>query len=211
MKKLPLYLLIDGSSSMSGHRMEGINNGLQYMLSVCTRDPFLLDMLHISIMTFDLCPDVVVPLTKLEETVIPAITSSSARSVDLDLAFDAVFAKIQQELLCASQHQKGDFSGCLIVIYASNIGARQKKYTARAHVDALGFAKVIGCEVGSMANTEYFSEIFDHVFALKGESSDEFVSLFSYIVEVLAMFMNDHMDAPLLTNQSKRSLLTERV
>lgn len=63
MRRLPVYLLIDTSGSMRGESIHSVNVGVQAMLSALRQDPYALESVHISIITYDNEAWEYVPLT----------------------------------------------------------------------------------------------------------------------------------------------------
>jgi uncharacterized protein YegL len=53
MRRLPVYLLIDTSGSMKGEPIESVKVGIESMLATLRQDPYALETVHISIITFD--------------------------------------------------------------------------------------------------------------------------------------------------------------
>ena len=71
MRRLPVYLLLDTSGSMRGEPIESVKVGLESMISSLRQDPFALESVHLSIITFDRDAKVLVPLTELEVFQLP--------------------------------------------------------------------------------------------------------------------------------------------
>ena len=63
-RRLPVYLLIDTSGSMRGEPIESVKVGIEAMLSTLRTDPYALDTVSISIITFDREVKQVLPLTQ---------------------------------------------------------------------------------------------------------------------------------------------------
>ncbi|MDE5930438.1 MAG: VWA domain-containing protein, partial [Muribaculaceae bacterium] len=63
MRRLPVYLLIDTSGSMRGEPIESVKVGLEAMVSSLRQDPFALESVNISIITFDRDVKQILPLT----------------------------------------------------------------------------------------------------------------------------------------------------
>jgi hypothetical protein len=84
-RRLPVFILLDTSGSMRGEPIHSVNVGLQAMLSALRQDPYALESVHLSIITFDIEAKEYLPLTpidevKLGEVVVPdAVQPSSAR------------------------------------------------------------------------------------------------------------------------------------
>ena len=53
MRKLPVYLLLDTSGSMKGEPVEAMRNGVQTLISSLRQDPYALESVQISVITYD--------------------------------------------------------------------------------------------------------------------------------------------------------------
>src|SRR5918993_336696 len=65
MRRLPVYLLLDTSGSMTGEPIEAVKNGVQVMISSLRQNPQAIETAFISIITFDSVAKQIVPLTDL--------------------------------------------------------------------------------------------------------------------------------------------------
>lgn len=74
MRRLPVYILIDTSGSMKGEPIESVKVGLADMLATLRQDPYALETVWMSIITFDKDVKQLVPLTALENLQLPDIT-----------------------------------------------------------------------------------------------------------------------------------------
>ncbi|MDQ7046949.1 MAG: TerY-C metal binding domain-containing protein [Sulfurovum sp.] len=52
-RKLPVYLLIDSSGSMNGEPINSVNEGLRAMMNALRQDPYALETVLLSVITFD--------------------------------------------------------------------------------------------------------------------------------------------------------------
>ena len=64
-RRLPVYLLLDTSGSMSGEPIEQVKNGLQMLVASLRQDPYALETAWLSVITFSSGANVAVPLTEL--------------------------------------------------------------------------------------------------------------------------------------------------
>jgi uncharacterized protein YegL len=78
MRRLPVYILLDTSGSMRGEPIHSVNVGLQSMLSALRQDPYALESVHLSIITFDLEAKVYLSLTPLDQVQLSNIDVPSA-------------------------------------------------------------------------------------------------------------------------------------
>ena len=72
-RRLPIYFLIDVSRSMSGEKIDAVNEGLQSIVNKLRRDPVALETGCISIITFGTEARQIVPLTSVLEVQLPTI------------------------------------------------------------------------------------------------------------------------------------------
>ncbi len=75
MRKLPIYFLIDTSGSMYGEKIRTVNTVIKAIIGEFKKDPYCLETAFISIITFNIKADVIVPLTGLIELRVPTIES----------------------------------------------------------------------------------------------------------------------------------------
>ena len=66
-RRLPVYLLIDTSGSMKGEPIESVKVGIETMLSTLRNDPYALETVNISIITYDKDVKQILPLTPIDE------------------------------------------------------------------------------------------------------------------------------------------------
>ena len=72
-RRLPVYLLIDTSGSMKGEPIESVKVGIEAMLSTLRNDPYALETVNISIITYDRDVNQLLPLTPIDELQMPEI------------------------------------------------------------------------------------------------------------------------------------------
>ena len=65
MRRLPVYLLLDTSGSMTGEPIEAVKNGVETLLSTLRQDPYTLETAFVSVITFDSTARQIVPLPVL--------------------------------------------------------------------------------------------------------------------------------------------------
>ena len=65
MRRLPVYLLLDCSGSMTGEPIEAVKTGLQVLVSALRQDPQAIESAYLSVITFDSSARQVVPMTDM--------------------------------------------------------------------------------------------------------------------------------------------------
>ncbi|MCX8494686.1 MAG: VWA domain-containing protein [Akkermansiaceae bacterium] len=107
MRRLPVFLVLDTSGSMSGEPIQAVKNGVQMLVSALRQDPQALETAFLSVITFDSSAHELVPLTDLPSFQAPDITASGVTSMGEALSLVADCAK--RDVIKASSTQKADW------------------------------------------------------------------------------------------------------
>ena len=87
MRRLPVYIVIDISSSMRGEPIAAVNNGIDSLVKSLCSDPYALETTCISIITYSTEAKQIVPLTEVYKFQKPEIIAKgqSAMGAALNL------------------------------------------------------------------------------------------------------------------------------
>lgn len=114
MRRLPVFLLLDTSGSMTGEPIEQVKNGVQMLVSALRQDPYALETAYLSVITFDSIARETVPLTELAAFQVPAISASGATSLGEALTMVAEVAS--SNLAKTTATSKGDWKPMVFIM-----------------------------------------------------------------------------------------------
>lgn len=177
MRRLPVYLLLDTSGSMSGEPIEAVKNGVQVMISSLRQNPQAQETAFLSIITFDSSAKQIIPLTDLGSFQMVDIKASGTTA--LGEALKLVSNCIDNEVAKTTPETKGDWKplvfimtdGCPTDNWQSGLSEFQKRKTAFT----------IACAAGSGADTNVLKQITDNVVSLDTADSQSISKFFAWV------------------------------
>jgi uncharacterized protein YegL len=114
MRRLPVFLLLDTSGSMTGEPIEQVKNGVQMLISTLRQDPYALETAFVSVITFGSSAAETVPLTELTAFQTPALSANGTTSLGAALKLVAEIAATK--LLKSSPTAKGDWKPMVFIM-----------------------------------------------------------------------------------------------
>jgi uncharacterized protein YegL len=195
MRRLPVYLVLDCSGSMTGAPIEAVRQGMKTLLSELKSDPQALETVFLSVITFDTTARQVVPLTELMLVKEPPFeaTGTTALGAALHLLSDCIDKEVRQ----TTPTQKGDWKP---LIFLMTDGAPTDKWMDAA--DAIKLKKpgnFIACAAGSQADEEMLKRITNIVVKLhdlQPEALKQFFQWVSASVATTSTGVANRGDAP---------------
>lgn len=114
MRRLPVYLLLDTSGSMTGEPIEGVKNGVQMLVSALRQDPYALETAFLSVIAFHTKAEQLVQLTELPSFNAPNLTASGVTSMGeaLELVADCANREVAQ----TTAETKGDWKPMVFIM-----------------------------------------------------------------------------------------------
>ncbi len=144
MRRLPVYLLLDTSGSMSGEPLEQVKNGVQVLVSALRQDPYALETAYLSVITFNTSASQVVPLTELTSFQMPDLNASGV--TELGEALKVVAERASQEVEKTTASVKGDWKPMVFLMTDGMPTDDWKKGLKRFRQEKWGI--VVGCAIG---------------------------------------------------------------
>lgn len=170
MRRLPVYLLLDTSGSMTGEPIEQVKNGMQMLVSSLRQNPHALEVAYLSVITFDTKATEVVPLTELTAFQVPQITAKGGTSLGAALTLVADSAKAN--VVKTTAEKKGDWRPLVFIMtdgQPTDDPADWQRALARFKQEKWGV--VVGCAVNN-ADVNVLKEIAGEERVVKLDTAD---------------------------------------
>jgi uncharacterized protein YegL len=162
-RRLPVYLLLDVSGSMSGEPIEAVRMGLRALLNDLQGDPNALDTVWLSVITFESSARQVVPLTEIGSFTEPALHASG--STALADALKLLTRSIDKEVRKNTPTQKGDWKP---LVFLMTDGCPDAGWEAAAdELKKKRPGNIIACAAGPGADTTVLKRITEVVIKLQ--------------------------------------------
>jgi uncharacterized protein YegL len=197
-RRLPVYLLIDSSGSMHGEPIHAVNVGISSMLSALRQDPYALETVHLSLITFDREIKELLPLTPLDQAQISNIELPRSGATHMGEGLEFLAQKVQKNVIKSSEENKGDFRPMLFIMTDGSPSDLMQFKEALPKIKACNFAEIIACAAGPKANTGYLKQITPQVVVLDSMDSSAFIQFFDWVsASIRAGSMSAGIDGPM--------------
>lgn len=185
MRHLPVYILVDTSGSMKGEPIESVKVGLADMIAALRQDPYALETVCISIITYNRDVEQILPLTELENLQLPNITTPDSGPTHMGMALQMLCKNVRQEVNHGHEGQKGDWRPLLFILTDGKPSDLQTYEQTIPEVKALNFASIVACAAGPRAKTEPLMKLTDQVFTLDTMDSATFKKFFKWVSDTI--------------------------
>lgn len=180
-RRLLTYICIDTSGSMRGEPIEAVNNGLAALMAALRQNPYALESVHLSVITFDSQIKEVLPMTALEQVVMPEIVCPESGATFLGAVLEHVIQAVQRDRIVGTAEQKGDWRPILIVLTDGKPTDLLVYSEALAPLKALGFGNIVACAAGPKADVSYLKQLTDTVVSLDTMDAASFGKFFQWV------------------------------
>ena len=182
MRRLPVYLLLDTSGSMTGQPIEAVKNGVQMMVHSLRQNPQAIETAFVSIITFDSEAKQLIPLTDLAS--FQTVDLKAAGTTALGAALSLLADKLENEVTKTTLEQKGDWKP---IVFIMTDGVPTDDWQAGFQkLKAVKKGLIVGCAAGNNADDKVLKEIADQVVRLSNTDADSIGKFFQWVSASIA-------------------------
>jgi uncharacterized protein YegL len=170
---------------MKGEPITAVAVALQAMMSSLLKDPYALETVHLSLITFDMEARELMPLTPLDQVRMPAISAPDSGATMMGAALELLGSLVDRNVLRNTPERKGDWRPLLFIM---TDGSPSDLYGYRnmiPEIKSKGFARIIGCAAGPKAKSDFLLELTPEVLRLDTMDSSSFEKFFEWVSLVI--------------------------
>jgi uncharacterized protein YegL len=179
LRRLPVYLLLDCSASMSGEPIEALRMGMKALIADLKTDPQALETAYLSVITFSSSAQQVCPLTELIMFQEPNLDARGATA--LGDALKVLEQCVDTEVRKSTATQKGDWKP---MVFLMTDGQPTDNWESTAdQIKQKRIANIIACAAGPGADSSMLKRITDpeYVVELNNVQPDTLKAFFKWV------------------------------
>lgn len=177
MRRLPVFILIDASTSMKGEAIDSVNYGLKSLIQNLRTNPFALETVYLSVISFNTTAQIVRPFDDLIsdfEIVIEAKGKSN-----FGLGLDLLINEISENVKKSNNEAKGDWKPLVFFMTDGRpSGAWKKKLKEFL---SLNLGKWVICACGLKTNLDVIESMKGNVVVLNNKNSNSILEFFRWV------------------------------
>jgi len=177
MRRLPVYLLIDTSSSMRGEPIEAVKVGIKSLLNSLSQDPYALETVWLSIITYNSQAEQILPLTEVYKLQVPELIAKGRSAMGEALLLLA--ERIDIEVVKNSPEQKGDWKPLLFLL--SDGGHSGPIAKPIAELKKRQFGMVVACAAGDKSHIDVLRKITNNIVKISTTEAQNIIAYFKWI------------------------------
>lgn len=177
MRRLPVYILIDISSSMRGEPIEAVKAGINTLLNSLCQDPYALETVWLSLITYNSKAEQILPLTEVYKLQVPELVAKGRSAMGEALLL--LSERIDKEVVKNSPEQKGDWKPLLFLL--SDGGHSGPIAKPIAELKKRKFGVVVACAAGEKSHLDVLRKVTNNVILISTTEAQNIIAYFKWI------------------------------
>ena len=170
---------------MKGEPIAAVNVGLRSMLAALRQSPYALESVNISISTFDISINEILPLTPLEDVRLPEIQCPNSGATMLGAGLEHIYDKVNREVKISTVDRKGDWRPLLFIMTDGKPSDTMAFNDVIPRIKSSNFAAIVACAAGPKADPEPLRKLTDRVVYLDTMNGTTFTGFFQWVTNTV--------------------------
>lgn len=180
-RRLPVYLLVDCSGSMTGDPIESVKSGIRTVHDELMIDPHAIETAWLSVITFSDSASQAVPLTMLKAFSPPDLVAGgrTALGAGLNLLMDCINSEVR---LRNTEDDKADWKPLIFLMTDGNPTDPEAEWQeAIAKLKSKRPGNIIAVACGDAADVGILKSITEDVLVMKTATAKDFSDFFNWV------------------------------
>jgi len=177
MRRLPVFILIDSSTSMKGDAINAVNSGLKALIQDLRKDPFALETVFLSVISFNTLAFIVRPFEDILNNVYVSIEAKGQSNFGLGLQM--LMDEMKVNIKKATNETKGDWRPLVFFMTDGRPGGAWKTKLKEFH--SINDGKWIICACGVKSNLQIIETMGGDMVVLNNKTEDSISAFFKWV------------------------------
>jgi uncharacterized protein YegL len=179
---------------MRGEPIQSVNVGLAAMLTALRQDPYALETVYLSIITFDHQVKELLPLQPLESAQVDDIELPRSGATHMGEGLNKVCDCVERDVITSAADKKGDFRPMLFVMTDGAPSDLMDFDTAVKRIKGMKFSEIIACAAGPKAKQDHLKKFATKTVSLETMDSTGFATYFRWVSASIAANASGHQN-----------------
>jgi uncharacterized protein YegL len=183
MRRLPVFILIDSSTSMRGEAIDAVNTGIKSLLHSLRTNPFALETVYLSVLSFNTEAFIVRPFSDLLNYDLINIESKGRSNFGIGL--NLLMTEMNQRITKTTKDEKGDWKPVIIFMTDGRPSGAWKKKLKEFH--SLNTGQFIVCACGMKSNLPTVESFGGNIVILNNKNKSSICEFFKWVSDSISV------------------------